>query len=194
MVSTFLWWKSHFISGSYIQYISISLSNYPHVRFWKWNKDIEMWQSDVVESHWSSTLSLSNRGVRANCQREKTFSLCYPTGSIRLLLTQGWMTRVNNSKVLPCLFSHNVPSVLWSWCKLKSGGRDGSTVGLLLHPPCCLKHKLKSLIYIEVIQGIWLKKSPFLQINFRQSGKDVNTSVELRSVWTALKLCEEEFK
>lgn len=92
-------WMPYFVSGSYIQYISISLLNYPHMHFWKWNKDEEVWQSDVIVLHWSSILS--NQGIEANWQRKETASLCYPTGSIHILLTQEWMTTVNNSKVCP---------------------------------------------------------------------------------------------
>lgn len=86
------------VSGSYIQYILVSLLNYPHVHFWKWNKDKEVWQSDV--KHWPS--SHSKQGIRQfGSEREESASLCHPTGSIHVLLTQEWMTTVNNSKVCP---------------------------------------------------------------------------------------------
>lgn len=122
-----------FPSGRYIQYIFISLLNYPHRLFWKWNKDKETWQSHVILLHWSSTLFLAGpKGIGAICQREETAPSCYPSGGIHTLLTQGWMTRVDNSKVHPV--SSPTISVLWSWCKLKSRGRDGSRVGLWLRP------------------------------------------------------------
>lgn len=126
-------WMSYFLSGRYIQYICISLLNYPHRLFWKWNKDREMWQSHVILWHWSSTLFLAGpKGIEAICRREETAPSCYPSGGIHTPLTQGWMTRVNNSEV--GLVSSPTISVLVSWCKLKSRGRDGSRVGLWLRP------------------------------------------------------------
>lgn len=62
-------------------------------------------------------LFLSNQGVEANCHWEETGSLCYPTGCIHVLLTQEWMTRVGNSKVLSVSF----PAICQVYC-----GHDSS--------------------------------------------------------------------
>lgn len=88
-------WMSYFLSGSYIQYISISLLNYPYVPFWKWNKDKEMWQSDS-DSIPLIIYSLSNQGFEANCQRERRQLLCVipPVVSMSCLLRNGWLESI----------------------------------------------------------------------------------------------------
>lgn len=89
-----------FLSGSYIQYISISLVTCPHMHFWKWNKDWRNVSRDTVARKIYST---ADRGIGTNCWWEETASLRYPAARVNILLTQEFLTRVDNSKV--CLVS-----------------------------------------------------------------------------------------
>lgn len=140
-----------FLSGCYIQYISISLLNYSHMHFWKWNKDRKMWQSDVILFA-LIIYSLSNRGLKGLrqtvCKRRRASS-CYPSGGIHIPLTQEWMTRVDNGK------AHLASSLTIS---VMMQAEEQSRVGLLLRPGVSNTRSGASFFLGRFVQQIWLYK------------------------------------
>ena len=136
------------------------------------------------------SLSLSlTEGSRQIASEKETASLCYPTGSIHVLLTQEWMTRVNNSKVRPV----SSLTICQVYCGHDASWRAEAEMDPQSGSYCArwrLKHKIRGLIYRKLVQQIWLKKRPHLcQVFslFDDLEKGLSSSAELSLMRTALK-------
>lgn len=184
---TFHWFDvlmSYFVSGSYIQYICISLLNYPHVHFWKWNKDKEMWQSDVILWHWSSTLFLTEGSRQIASERRRLLCVIPLVVSISCSLRNGWLVSLTAkfaSSLLPQCAKCTVAMMQAEELRQRWSHSWAVTA------PWCLKHKIRGLIYIKVVQQIWSgqKKNPHLgQYFLRLSGKKITAHLQ-SGAWCA---------
>lgn len=146
-----------FLSGSYIQYISIPLFNYPHVLFWKWNRDKEMCQSEVRVLHRSSTLFLAEESRQIASKRRWLLCVIPLVVSISCSLRNRWLHSITAKFALTLLsqFAAKCAVVMTQAEELRQRWLHSWAV-----TTCCrLKRNIRGLIYRKLVQQIWLGKN-----------------------------------
>ena len=166
----------------------IYLLNYPHVSFWKWNKDKETWQSDVRVSHRSLTLFLTEGSRQIAGERRRLLCVIPPVASMFCSL---------RNECLQLITERFAASLLSQCAKSAAVMRQaGEQRQRWIHSstaftvPRCLKHKIRGRIYRQVARQIWLKeKSLSMSVFNRHTDlvKGVSSSAELSRTSTALK-------
>lgn len=142
------------VMGLYRQYVSHIIAESPTQVFLKVKQEQRNVAVGAILSHWSSALLLTaHKGIEDNCQWVETASFVLPLWQHPYPAHSG-MGRPESitGKFAFSLFSHNMPSVLWLWCKPKSRGRGGSRVYILVS-----KTKDQGPHYGRFVQLIWLE-------------------------------------